>query len=156
VFYDRAALLVESGGRMLLYLPVLLMIVGTTAYHIAQKSVPAGINPLFSLVMNYTTALVGTLVLIPLYPARTAGPWSLRSVNWASCSVGVSIVGVELAVLLAYRAGWRISILSVIGNTASALALVGIGLLFFHEHVSAKSLAGVVMCLVGLALITKR
>jgi drug/metabolite transporter (DMT)-like permease len=107
-------------------------------------------------VMNYTTALVGTLVLIPLYPARTAGPWSLRSVNWASCAVGVSIVGVELAVLLAYRAGWRISILSVIGNTASALALVGIGLLFFHEHVSAKSLAGVVMCLVGLALITKR
>lgn len=141
---------------MIFYLPVMLMIVGTTSYHIAQKSVPAQINPLFSLALNYLTALAGTTLLIPLYPFRTAGPWSLRSVNWASCAVGVSIVGVELAVLLAYRAGWRISILSVIGNTASALALVGIGLLFFHEHVSAKSLAGVVLCLVGLALITER
>ena len=141
---------------MVFYLPVLLMIIGTTSYHIAQKSVPSGINPLFSLVMNYMTALLGTIVLIPLYPSRTAGAWSIKSLNWASCAVGISIVGVELAVLLAYRAGWRISILSVIGNTASALALVGIGLLFFHEHLSAKSFAGMLLCLVGLALITER
>lgn len=140
---------------MIFYLPVLLMIAGTTSYHIAQKSVPTQINPLFSLVMNYVTALMGTVLLIPFYPSRTAGPWSLKSVNWASCLVGVSIVGVELAVLLAYRAGWRISILSVIGNTASALALVGIGLLFFHEHLSAKSAAGMVLCLVGLGLISE-
>ena len=106
--------------------------------------------------MNYVTALVGTLLLVPLYPVRTNGPWSLRNVNWASCAVGISIVAVELSVLLAYRTGWRISILSVIGNTASALLLVGVGLLFFHEHVSGKSLAGVVLCLVGLALISPR
>src|ERR1700757_2794629 len=52
------------------YIPVLLMILGTTFYHIAQKSVPTPVNPLFSLVMNYGTALVGTVLLIPLYPAR--------------------------------------------------------------------------------------
>jgi drug/metabolite transporter (DMT)-like permease len=106
--------------------------------------------------MNYMTALFGTLLLIPLYPPRTAGPWSLKNINWASCAVGISIVGVELSVLLAYRTGWRISILSVIGNTASALFLVGIGLLFFHEHLSARNLAGVALCLIGLALVTQR
>jgi drug/metabolite transporter (DMT)-like permease len=105
--------------------------------------------------MNYITALIGTVLLVPLYPTRTAGPWSLKGLNWASCAVGISIVGVELAVLLAYRTGWRISILSVIGNTASALLLVGIGLVFFHEHVSARNLAGVILCLVGLALVTQ-
>jgi drug/metabolite transporter (DMT)-like permease len=141
---------------MIFYVPVLLMILGTTFYHIAQKSVPAQVNPMFSLAMNYITALVGTLLLIPLYPARTAGPWSLKNINWASCAVGISIVGVELAVLLAYRTGWRISILSVIGNTASALLLVGVGLLFFHEHLSSGNLFGVVLCLVGLALVTQR
>jgi drug/metabolite transporter (DMT)-like permease len=140
---------------MIFYLPILLMIVGTTTYHVAQKSVPTQVNPLFSLVMNYLTALVGTLALIPLYPSRTTGPWTLKTVNWASAAVGVSIVGVELAVLLAYRTGWRLSVLSVIGNTASALLLVGIGLVFFHEHLSARNLAGVVLCLVGLALVTK-
>jgi len=141
---------------MLLYPPVLLMILATTFYHIAQKSVPVQVNPMFSLTTNYVTALAATLLLIPLYPPGPAGPWSLKNVNWASCAVGISIVGVELAVLLAYRTGWRISILSVIGNTASALLLVGIGLVFFHEHLSARNLAGVVLCLVGLALVTQR
>jgi hypothetical protein len=146
----------KAGKRMIFYLPIVLMILGTTTYHVAQKSVPNQVNPLFSLAMNYLTALAGTLVLIPLYPARTAGTWSIKGVNWASAAVGVSIVGVELAVLLAYRTGWRISILSVIGNTASALLLVGVGLAGFHEHLSARNVAGVVLCLVGLALVTQR
>jgi uncharacterized membrane protein len=140
---------------MLFYLPVILMIVGTTTYHIAQKSVPTQVNPVFSLVINYLTALVGTLLLIPLYPSRSAGPWSVRGINWASAAVGVSIVGVELAVLLAYRSGWRVSLLSVIGNSASALLLVAIGLLFFHEHLSVRNVTGIGLCLVGLALISQ-
>jgi drug/metabolite transporter (DMT)-like permease len=141
---------------MMFYVPIVLMILATTMYHMAQKSVPPQVNPTFSLTINYITALVGTLLLLPLYPPRTAGPWSLRNVNWASCAVGISIVGVELSVLLAYRTGWKISLASVIGNTASALLLVGIGRLFFHEHLSGRSLAGVGLCLVGLALITQR
>jgi drug/metabolite transporter (DMT)-like permease len=140
---------------MIFYLPIILMVLGTTIDHVAQKSVPTQVNPLFSLVMNHLTALIGTLLLIPLYPQRTAGPWSPKNVNWASCAVGISIVGVELAVLLAYRTGWKISLVSVIGNTASALPLVVIGLAFFHEHVSGRSLIGVALCLVGLALITQ-
>jgi drug/metabolite transporter (DMT)-like permease len=119
---------------MMFYVPIVLMILATTMYHIAQKSVPSDVNPTFSLAMNYITALIGTFLLIPLYPLRTAGSWSLRNVNWASCAVGTSIVGVELAVLLAYRTG----------------------LLFFHEHLSRKSIAGVALCLAGLALITQR
>ena len=140
---------------MIFYVPILLMILGTTTYHIAQKSVPTQVNPLFSLAINYLTALAGTILLLPLYPPRAAGPWSAKGINWASAAVGISIVGVELAVLLAYRTGWRISLLSVIGNTASALLLVGIGLLFFREHLSARNLTGVILCLVGLALVTQ-
>ena len=139
---------------MFFYLPVILMIVCTTTYHIAQKSVPGSLNPVFSLVINYLTALAGTFLLIPLYPARAAGAWTLKGVNWASATVGLSIVGVELAVLLAYRSGWRVSLLSVIGNSASALLLVGIGLAFFHEHLSVRNLTGIVLCLIGLALIS--
>lgn len=141
---------------MIFYLPIILMILGTTTYHIAQKSVPTQVNPLFSLAINYLTALAGTILLIPLYPSRTAGPWSAKGINWASAAVGISIVGVELAVLLAYRTGWRISILSVIGNTASALLLVGVGLILFREHLSARNVAGVLLCLIGLALVTQR
>lgn len=139
---------------MLFYLPILLMIAGTTTYHLAQKSVPSQVNPLFSLVINYLTALAGTLLLVPLFPVRTAGPWSVKGINWASVAVGISIVGVELSVLLAYRTGWRLSLLSTLGNTASALLLVGLGLLLFREHLSPRNLIGVSLCLAGLALIS--
>lgn len=54
-----------------------------------------------------------------------------------------------------YGTGWRIRILSVVGNTASAMLLFGVGLAFFHEHISARNVAGMVLCLVGLALITQ-
>ncbi len=146
---------------MTYYLPILLMVLATTLYHIGQKSVPAQVNPVFSLTMNYVSALLGTILLIPFYPSKlipfypskSAGAWSIQSVNWASCSVGLSIVGVELAVLLAYRTGWKISLVSVIGNTASALLLVAVGLIFFHEHLSPRNLAGIALCLAGLGLI---
>jgi drug/metabolite transporter (DMT)-like permease len=138
---------------MLSYLPIILMILASTCYHIAQKSVPAHVNPFSSLILNHATALTGTLVVMPLYPTRTAKPWSVENLNWASCAVGVSIVGVELGVLLAYRTGWKISIVSVMGNTASAILLVVIGLVFFHEHVSVRGLIGVGLSLLGLALI---
>jgi drug/metabolite transporter (DMT)-like permease len=52
------------------------------------------------------------------------------------------------------RMGWKISLVSVIGNSASALLLVIMGFVFFHEHVSSRSLAGIVLCLAGLTLIT--
>ncbi len=136
------------------YLPIIIMILGTTFYHIGQKSIPSEVSPVLSLAVNYITALFATLLLLPLYPPRTTGT-SLRNVNWASYVVGISIVGVELAVLLAYRTGWKISLVSVIGNTASALLLVFIGLIFFHEQLSGKNAAGIVLCLAGLALITK-
>jgi drug/metabolite transporter (DMT)-like permease len=140
---------------MMFYLPIIIMILGTTSYHIGQKSIPSQVSPVLSLAVNYITALIATLLLLPLYPLRATGSGSLRSVNWASYFVGVSIVGVELAVLLAYRTGWKISLVSVIGNTASALLLVFIGLIFFHEQLSGKNAVGIVMCLAGLALITK-
>ena len=138
------------------YLPIVIMILGTTFYHIGQKSVPSQVSPVLSLAVNYLTALVATLLLLPLYPLRATGSGSLRTVNWASYVVGVSIVGVELAVLLAYRTGWKISLVSVIGNTASALLLVFVGLIFYHEQLSGKNVAGIALCLVGLALITQR
>src|SRR5262249_13640438 len=131
------------------------MVLGTTLYHLTQKSVPAQVNPVFSLVMNYLSALLATILLVPLFPPRTAEAWSWKSINWASCAVGAAIVAVELSVLLAYRTGWKISLLSVIGNTASALLLVGLGIAFFHERVSVRNSVGIVLCLVGLALIAR-
>jgi uncharacterized membrane protein len=141
---------------MIFYLPILLGIAGTTMYHVAQKSVPQQVNPLLSLLVNYATALVVTLLFLPFYPQRTGGSIALKSLNWASYAVGLSIVGVELGVLLAYRAGWKISVASLVTNVATALLLVVVGLISFGEHLSAKNAAGIVLCLAGLVLVAQK
>jgi drug/metabolite transporter (DMT)-like permease len=141
---------------MIFYLPIVLMVVATTFYHVAQKAVPPQVNPLLSLLVNYVTALLATVVLIPFYPHGDGPKISLRDVNWASYGVGVSIVGVELAVLLAYRAGWKISVASVVANVATALLLAIFGVSILGEHLSRRNLAGICLCLLGLVLIAQR
>ncbi|HKS74096.1 MAG TPA: EamA family transporter [Terriglobales bacterium] len=141
---------------MTFYLPIVLTVLATTVYHIAQKSVPSQVNPMLSLCANYATALAISLVLLPFYPSRQGAFASWRSLNWSSYVVGVAIFGVELSVLLAYRVGWRISIASAASNVMTAVLLAAIGLAFFREHLSRRNWLGVAFCLAGLALIVER
>jgi len=140
---------------MLFYLPIALTALATTLYHIAQKSIMPGVHPMVSLVMTYTTSLVTCLVVVPFAPGGTTFLRSLKDLNWATYVVGLSIVGVELAILLAYRAGWRISLASVVANVATALLLVIIGVVGYREQLAARHVAGLLMCLGGLGLVAR-
>ena len=137
---------------MLFYLPIVLTAIATTLYHVAQKSIPPMVHPMVSLVVTYATALVACLAAVPFAPGGATFVRSLRDLNWATYVVGLSIVGVELAVLLAYRAGWRISLASVVANVTTALLLVLIGVVAYREHLSARHVVGLLMCLGGLVL----
>jgi drug/metabolite transporter (DMT)-like permease len=137
---------------MLFYLPIALTALATTLYHIAQKSIAPGVHPMVSLVVTYATSLVACLVVIPFAPGGAPFLRSLKELNWATYVVGLSIVGVELAILLAYRAGWRISLASVVANVATALLLVIIGVVWYRERLAAGQVAGLLMCLAGLVL----
>ncbi len=135
------------------YLTIALAALAAAAYHIGQKAIPARANPMLSLIVSYLTALVMSMVLLPLFPRRAGLGESLRELNWGTYAVGVSIVGVELAYLLAYRLGWKISLASVTSNVATAVLLVLVGVLAYSERLSLRHAAGLALCLVGLALV---
>jgi drug/metabolite transporter (DMT)-like permease len=141
---------------MRFYLPILLTALATTIYHIAQKSIPAQVNPMLSLCVNYATALAISLLVLPFYPSQTTLASSWSRLNWGSYAVGIAIVGVELSVLLVYRVGWRISVASAVSNVLTALLLVVVGLFFFREQLSGRNWLGVVLCLGGLILVVQR
>ena len=130
-----------------------LAVASNVLYHLSQKSVPEGVHPMLSLTVTYVAALVVTLLLWPLYPAAASGPPSLSRVNWSSVAVGIAIVGVELGVLLAYRAGLRVSLGATLINVTVALVLIPVGLLFFRENLSLTNVAGLGLCLAGLWLL---
>jgi uncharacterized membrane protein len=137
------------------YATLALTIAGNVLYHLAQKSTPAGVHPIVSIVVSYTTAIVLSLAVLIAFPLREPLAAEIRRLNWASFAVGLAILAVEVGFLLAYRAGWRVSIASVTANTTVALILIPTGILIFRERLTATNALGIILCVVGLLLVTR-
>jgi drug/metabolite transporter (DMT)-like permease len=56
---------------------------------------------------------------------------------------------------MAYRAGWKISVGSLVANIALALMLIPIGILFYKEGFGVNKMLGAIFCILGLILINK-
>lgn len=138
------------------YLSLIVVIVSNVLYHIAQKSVPQTAHPLVSTMVAYCVALVLCVVAYLIFPAEQPIMRAVGELNWASYALGLSIVGVEIAYLLVYKTGWTISTASLVANMCIALALIPIGLMLFRETLSLKNIAGIVLCLLGLWLVSSR
>jgi uncharacterized membrane protein len=137
------------------YASLALTIAGNVLYHLAQKSTPAGVHPIVSIVVSYMTAIVLSLAVLIAFPLRDPLVAEIRRLNWASFAVGLAILAVEVGFLLAYRAGWRVSIASVTANTTVALILIPTGILLFRERLTATNALGIVLCVAGLVLVTR-
>ncbi len=137
----------------LYYFSVGLAILSNIVYHICQKLTPSDANPALALTVTYAVSTGLCVVLLAFFPLKMSLPQALGKLNWASLLLGVSIVGLELGFLLAYRAGWNISLVANVVNTLVAVSLIPIGLVFFHEKLSLVNAAGIALCLIGLVMI---
>jgi drug/metabolite transporter (DMT)-like permease len=140
----------------LLALSIALTVGSNVLYHIAQKSIPRGVHPLLSVAVTYAVALVVTLLLWPLAPGAAPKLSDLSGLNWATIGVAVAAVGIEVGFLLAYRAGWDVSVGSLAVSAAVALLLVPVGVVMFRERLSAPNAAGIVLSVIGLVLMMLR
>ena len=68
-------------------------------------------------------------------------------------ALGISILGLEMGFLLAYRAGWDISLAGIVSASAVAVVLIPVGLLAFKERLSLFNIFGVVLCIAGLVMV---
>lgn len=130
-----------------------LTVVSTVIYHLAQKSTPATAHPIFALAVTYAMATLTCLMLLIVSPLRKGWIDSFRELNWATFALALAVVGIEIGYLLAYRAGWAISLADIASNSAVGLLLLPIGLFLFKERVSNVNLTGVGVCLLGLILL---
>ncbi len=133
---------------------ILLAALSSVMYHVIQKVTPSNANPALALFVTYGVSMLGCLVLLAaLYPLKGGLAQEIKRLNWASIALGFSLIGLELGALLAYRAGWNLSLASMVINVTAALLLIPIGLLLFKEKLTLTSALGIVFCLVGLILI---
>ena len=76
--------------------------------------------------------------------------------NWATVVMGLAIVGLEAGNILMYKAGWNISVGSLINNITVSIILLFVGLLLYKEKITPTQIAGIVLCLAGLVLVNRK
>ncbi|MGI5920454.1 MAG: EamA family transporter [Syntrophomonadaceae bacterium] len=132
--------------------PIVLIVLSNVLYNVCQKSTPAKANPFSALLVTYLTASLVTLIVFMLNKNETLMQ-SVRHLNWTSIALGVSIIGLEFGYLMAYRAGWKISVGSLVANIALAVVLIPVGIFFYNDTFELSKIIGAVLCIIGLVLI---
>lgn len=134
--------------------PIALAVVSNIVYHICAKSAPESVNPFASLTITYAVAALVALLLFFLL-----GNGSLirevKQINWAAPVLGIVIVGLEAGFIYAYRLGWSVSVAQIAQCAALSVALLFVGALLYEEALTWNKALGILICLVGLRLITK-
>ena len=131
--------------------PLLLAILGTVGYHLAQKSVPEGAATFTVIAMAY---LVGFGVAAGVMAVTGAPVAETMRLAWKpAVALGLAALTIEVGYLLAYRAGWPVSTVSLIANVAVAAVLLGVGLAVYREALTPAQWAGMGFCAVGLVLL---
>lgn len=131
---------------------ILLTIVSNVFYHIFQKITPQDANPVLALAISYLVAGLVCMALLIWFPLEEGVRQSLKQLNWATIGLAFTLVGLELGFLLAYRAGWNISLAGLASNATVSVLLLPVGLMVFKEQLSRVNIAGVLVTIVGLVL----
>lgn len=136
-------------------LPLLLVVFSNTFYHIIAKFTPAKASPFLSLTVTYIIAAMLSFCAFLFTGERKSVLQEATNLNWTALALGVAIIGLELGNIYLYRAGWKISIGSLVANIALACVLLIVGLLLFKESISLRQVIGIIVCALGLVLVTK-
>ena len=134
------------------YIPLLMVIGCNLGYHILSKSLPNNINPFIGLSATYGVAFLGSLILFAI-TKNTIYSNQKMNINIYNLLLGIVIIGVEGGYMLMYRAGWEVSKASLVANIVLSILLLFIVSIVFHDFVDIKKIAGIVLCVLGIALI---
>lgn len=137
------------------YWPLCLLIASNLLYQSCAKCSSRTAHPFVILTVVYLIAAAGSLALFLLL-GRDADSlaYQLRELNWANYLLGLAIIGLEGGFLYLYRTGWNVSVGPICSYTGVALGLLVLGALCFGEHITLRQVAGTLLALGGIALIS--
>ncbi|WP_031480237.1 hypothetical protein [Maridesulfovibrio frigidus] len=133
-----------------LYGSIAIIVASSVIYHLAQKSIAGGGSLFASLATAYGMAMLLSLAGMFFQTGRIDVAEILSTRNWQVLLLGLAIFGIEIGVLLTYRAGASVSTLPIIVNGVVMACLIPIGVLLYREQVSLTSLFGVLLVASGV------
>ena len=135
--------------------PIVLIVASNILYQICAKSVPKDMDVMASMTVTY---LVGAVCSGLMFFAMNRTPHLLQvcsKLNAAPILLGISVVGLEVGYIYAYKVGWPVSIASTVQSAFLAVALIFVGALLYNETITPQKVIGVIICLAGLYLINR-
>src|ERR1035437_10778539 len=110
------------------FFPPILIVLGLVIYQVSQKSTDQNANPFVVVIMAYLigiVACIGGYFLIPRQDDALVP--MMRTVVWSALGIGLGAAAIEIGFMVAYRAGWNLSLLPVAVNVCGAVLLILIG-----------------------------
>ncbi len=135
--------------------PMAIVVISNTIYNICAKSTPQNINGFASLSITYLIAAVTSVIMFFVTAPEKHLIAELTKTNWTAWVLGIAIVGLEFGYFCIYRAGWKVSIASLVANIALACILIIVGILFYKEALNLRQVIGIIVCGIGLFLVAK-
>lgn len=132
---------------------ILMVLTGNCAYQLCQKFINTAVNPLVSLIMSYFVGMMLGIGLLIFSKPEKSILSSIQELNWASYALGITLVIIDAGFILAYRAGWKLSFVSVLYNVIPIILMVTIGMLFFKDKLTFINLLGVVVTIIGVLMV---
>jgi len=134
------------------HVSILVVVLSSLAYHVCQKLIGPTVNPYVTLLFAYITAFIITLTAMFTKCSAADIVTGIKQISWPAALLGLTIVGIELGYLLAYRSGWKISMAALTANSFVAILLLAFGLIAFRESITPYHIGGTLMIIAGLIL----
>ena len=134
--------------------PIIIVVIANTLYNISAKLTPNEVHSFASLFITYIAAALLSILLFFITSGNKNIVTEIQKTNWTALALGFSIVALEFGYIFIYRVGWNVSTGSLVANISLACVLLFIGVFIYKESISIKQILGVVLCIIGLILVT--
>lgn len=135
--------------------PIALLVISNVVYQICAKSVPKDMDAMASMTITYLVGAICSAMMFYMMNKNGSLLQEYGKINIAPVLLGISVVGLEIGFIYAYKIGWPVSTASIVQSAFLALALLFVGALLYHEAITFNKVIGVVICLIGLYFINK-
>ena len=133
--------------------PIALVVLSNVFYQICAKGVPGDMNPLASLTVTYAIGAVASMVFYYILNRDADILREYSKLNWAPMLLGLVVVGLEVGMIYAYKAGWTVGTAQIVQASVCAIVLLFVGYMLYNEAFTWNKIAGIAVCLAGLILI---
>lgn len=135
------------------YISAIIAITGAVGYQYFVKRVPETINPIVSVMAMYLAVLALAIIMLPFFSSEGGLRAHFRQLSWIQVALAVSVMMIELGFLLMYRNGWQLTTGNLITGVFVNIILVALGISLLGERVSAVNTLGIILSILGVAMI---